>query len=115
MRRRLIVLLALLMGCVLVALSVPFGLSIAASRTQEMFVDRLQDTAQLAATAQRATTDTSQAALREDVATYAELYGITAAVIGRGGTTWAIAGPQAQLTPPEARAPASGTPEARPA
>jgi signal transduction histidine kinase len=92
MRRRLIVLLALLLGCVLAALSVPFGRSLAATRQQEMFVDRLQDTSQFAATAQQATSAVALVALRDDLTTYAELYGITAAVVGTGGTAWAVSG-----------------------
>ncbi len=92
MRRRLIALLLVLMGCVLATLSVPFGRSLAAARQQAMFVDRLQDTSRFASTAQQATTSVDQEALRDDVAQYADLYGITAAVIGRTGTTWAISG-----------------------
>ncbi|MET7394081.1 HAMP domain-containing sensor histidine kinase [Dactylosporangium sp. NPDC005572] len=90
-------LLALLMGCVLAALSVPFGRSLAAGRQQDMFVDRLQDTSQFAAIAQQATTSVAQEALRDDLVRYADLYGITAAVVGRGGTTWAISGRLADL------------------
>ncbi|WP_432989771.1 sensor histidine kinase [Dactylosporangium sp. CA-233914] len=97
MRTRLVVLLTLLIGCVLAALSVPFGRSIAAGRQQEMFVDRLQDTSQFAAIAQQATTSVAQEALRDDLERYADLYGITVAVVGRGGTTWAISGALADL------------------
>lgn len=97
MRRRLVVLLALMMGCVLAALSVAFGRSLAQSRQHEMFVDRLQDTTQFADIAQQATTAVAIDGLREDIASYGDLYGITAAVIGRGGTTWAIAGPVADI------------------
>ena len=92
MRRRLIALLLLLLAAVLAALSLPFARSLAAGRQQEMFVDRLQDTTQFAAGAQQATTAVDQETLRADVARYAELYGSTAAVISRGGTTWAVAG-----------------------
>jgi len=91
-RRRLIALLLLLLAAVLAALSLPFARSLAAGRQQEMFVDRLQDTTQFAAGAQQATTAVDQETLRADVARYAELYGSTAAVISRGGTTWAVAG-----------------------
>lgn len=97
MRRRLIALLSLLLGCVLAALSLPFARSIAAERQQAMYVDRLQDTNQFAANAQQAATSVDQEALRGDVARYAELYGSTAAVISRGGTTWAVAGRLAEL------------------
>jgi signal transduction histidine kinase len=91
-RRRLIALLLLLLAAVLAALSLPLARSLAAGRQQEMFVDRLQDTNQFAAGAQQATTAVDQEALRADLARYAELYGITAAVVSRGGTTWAVAG-----------------------
>ncbi len=98
MRRRLIVLLALLMGCALLALSVPFGHSLAAARQQEMFLDRLQDTSRFAATAAAATTSVALGALRNDLSRYGELYGITAAVVGRDAvTTWAVAGPSDEL------------------
>jgi signal transduction histidine kinase len=97
MRRRLAVLLALMMGCVLAALSIAFGRSLAETRQQEMFADRLQDTSQFADIAQQATSSVAIEGLREDIASYSDLYGITAAVIGRGGTTWAIAGPLADL------------------
>jgi signal transduction histidine kinase len=101
MRRRLTVLLALLMGVVLATLSVAYGRSLAAARYHEMFVDRLQDTSQFADTAQRALTSTALDALRQDLARYSELFGITAAVIGRGGTTWALAGDLADLARPD--------------
>lgn len=97
MRRRLIALLLLLLGCVLAALSLPFARSLAEGRQQTMFVDRLQDTNQFAAIAQQATTSVDQESLRGDLARYAELYDITAAVISRGGTTWAVAGRLAEL------------------
>src|SRR5262249_50876513 len=73
-------------------LSLPFGRSLAAGRQQKMFVDRLQDTSQFAVIAQQATTPVALQALRDDVLRYGDLYGITAAVIGHGGTTWAISG-----------------------
>jgi hypothetical protein len=97
MRRRLVVLLALLMGCVLAALSVAFGRSLAETRQNAMFVDRLHDTSQFADMAQQATTSVAIDGLRENLTSYSDLYGITAAVVGRGGTTWAIAGPLADL------------------
>ena len=97
MRRRLIALLFLLLGCVLAALSLPFARSLAEGRQQAMYVDRLQDTNQFAASAQQATTSVDQEALRGDLARYADLYGITAAVISPGGTTWAVAGRREQL------------------
>jgi signal transduction histidine kinase len=101
MRRRLVILLALLMGLVLAALSVAFGRSLAATRQQEMFVDRLQDTSQFADLAQQATTSVTIDALRADLARYSDLYGITAAVVGRSGTTWALSGQLADLLQPD--------------
>lgn len=97
MRRRLSVLLALLMGIVLAALSVAFGQSLAANRQQEMFVDRLRDTSQFADLAQQANSSVAIDSLRDDLSRYSDLYGITAAVVGRGGTTWAVAGQMADL------------------
>ena len=101
MRRRLVVLLALLMGCVLAALSVPFGRSIAAARAQEVFLDRLHDTNRFASAAAQASTSRDVEALRDELHRYGELYGITAAVVGRGGTTWAVAGSLSDLDRPE--------------
>jgi signal transduction histidine kinase len=102
MRRRLTVLLALLMAVVLATLSVAYGRSLAAARYQEMFVDRLQDTSQFADTAQQALTSVALDALRRDLNRYSDLYGVTAAVVGRGGTTWALAGDLADLERPDA-------------
>ncbi|HEY7224499.1 MAG TPA: HAMP domain-containing sensor histidine kinase [Micromonosporaceae bacterium] len=98
MRRRLVVLLALLMGFVLAALSVAFGRSYAATRQQEMFVDRLQDTSQFADIAQQATTAAALDALRDYLDRYSDLYGITVAVVSPAGTTWALAGRLGDLT-----------------
>lgn len=89
------------MGCVLIALSVPFGRSLADGRQQEMFVDRLQDTSQFAVIAQQATTSVALQSLRDDLVRYCDLYGITAAVVGRGGTTWAISGQLPMLDRPD--------------
>jgi signal transduction histidine kinase len=92
MRTRLIALLVLLLGCVLAALSVPYARNLAANRQQAMFVDRLQDTSRFASAAQQATNGVDEQALRDDLARYADLYGITAVVLDRNGQARTAAG-----------------------
>jgi signal transduction histidine kinase len=101
MRTRLVVLLVALMGCVLAALSVPFAQNLAARHAQRMFVDRLHDTSLFASTAQQLGTDEADTqVLREELARYGELYGITAAVLSRSGAPVAASTDRLDLAEP---------------
>jgi len=97
MRARLIALLLLLMGSLLAALTVPFAQDLAARRQQIMFVDRLQDTIGIASAAQQDIDEVDQRELNEDLARYADLYGIKAAVVYRNGKPRAAGGPPIDL------------------
>src|SRR5438477_958937 len=92
MRARLIALLVLLMGSLLAALTVPFAQDLAARRQQIMFVDRLQDTIGIASAAQQDIDDVDRQELNEDLARYADLYGIKAAVVYRSSVEPRAAG-----------------------
>jgi signal transduction histidine kinase len=82
-RRRLIVTYVSLLAVVLLGLSLPLGLVLAAHDAQEMFIDRLDDTARFASLAEPAlrTGDTSglEARLRQ----YDAMFGIAAAIVNR--------------------------------
>lgn len=93
MRARLITLLVVLMGSLLAALTVPFAQDLAARRQQIMFVDRLQDTIGIASAAQQVVDKVDERELSEDVSRYADLYGISVAVVNRNGSTQTAAGP----------------------
>jgi signal transduction histidine kinase len=85
MRRRLVVLLLVLMGGVLAALSGPFLMRMAQSVQESMYVDRVQDTDRFAFAAEQATTPTDLEALHADLVRYQQVYGVTAAIVDRSG------------------------------
>lgn len=103
MRARLIVLIVLLGGGMLVALSVPYAQHLAASRQQAMFLDRLQDTVRFASAYQQLGGDVDQA-LREDLVRYNSVYSsVSAAILDRKGTPRAEAGDGLDLDHPLVR------------
>jgi signal transduction histidine kinase len=89
-RARLIGVLATLMVCILFALGVPLGSSIVREHQESLFEDRVDDTARFAALAQNAMPGPPPSALSAELARYQQVYGITAAVIDRGGRPWAL-------------------------
>jgi signal transduction histidine kinase len=100
-RTRLVVLLVLLMGGFLAALSVPFAQNLAAQHAQRMFVDRLNDTSLFASTAQQLGADEADTqALHEALTRYGEVYGITAAVLNRSGAPLAASSDRLDLSVP---------------
>ncbi|MEW2545476.1 HAMP domain-containing sensor histidine kinase [Streptomyces sp. NPDC047002] len=108
MRSRLLPLLLVLMAAVLLALGVPLAVSMAAARQQHVVVDRIDDTARVAALAQFAVDeagpaaggDERRAALATELARYHEVYEIRAGVFLRDGT--ALAKAPADWRPPAA-------------
>ncbi|MFF4590665.1 sensor histidine kinase [Streptomyces sp. NPDC001388] len=92
MRTRLLPLLIVLMAAVLLALGVPLAVSVAGAQQQKVVVDRIDDTARFAALAQfvtaplgtddsaSASTDERLATLERELASYYDVYGISAGV-----------------------------------
>ncbi|MGW2490439.1 ATP-binding protein [Streptomyces sp. NPDC001606] len=101
MRARLLPLLIVLLAAVLLALGVPLAVSVAAAQQQRVVVDRIDDTARFAALAQfvaegpgdsrRAGPDDRGEALRSELKSYYDVYGIRAGVFYRNGTAMAHA------------------------
>ncbi|MDX3852007.1 HAMP domain-containing sensor histidine kinase [Streptomyces sp. AK02-01A] len=88
MRTRLLPLLIILMAGVLLALGFPLAVSLAAAQQQRVVVDRIDDTARVAALAQfvaedRSGADERRAMLEEELTRYYEVYGIRAGVFYR--------------------------------
>jgi signal transduction histidine kinase len=87
-RTRLLPLLIILMAGVLLALGFPLAVSVAAAQQQRVVIDRIDDTARFAALAQFITEPTAghderRRTLRNELDTYASLYGIRAGVLYR--------------------------------
>ncbi|WP_329455282.1 sensor histidine kinase [Streptomyces sp. NBC_01497] len=99
MRSRLLPLLMVLMAAVLLALGFPLALSRAAAQQQRLVVDRIDDTARMAALAQFVTDDTGsatgrgerRATLAAELARSYEVYEIRAGVFLRDGAAVAKA------------------------
>ncbi|MEV8569213.1 HAMP domain-containing sensor histidine kinase [Streptomyces sp. NPDC051322] len=96
MRARLLPLLIVLMAGVLLALGFPLALSLAEARQQKVIVDRLDDTARIAAEAQFVTEIPASEAerhstLQNELARYDTVYGIRAGVFYRDGRAMAAA------------------------
>lgn len=87
MRVRLFVVLLALLTIALAALGVPLAESQARARTQEVFVDRLNDTARFASIAQQSLADGEPTMLDAELSRYDDVYGIAAAVLNRDGST----------------------------
>ncbi|MER5500614.1 MULTISPECIES: HAMP domain-containing sensor histidine kinase [unclassified Streptomyces] len=88
MRTRLLPLLIILMAGVLLALGFPLAVSVAAAQQQRVVIDRIDDTARFAALAQFITEPTAghderRRTLRNELDTYASVYGIRAGVLYR--------------------------------
>ncbi|MEV5205322.1 HAMP domain-containing sensor histidine kinase [Streptomyces sp. NPDC053720] len=96
MRTRLLPLLIVLMAGVLLALGFPLAVSVAAAQQQRVVIDRIDDTARFAALAQFMTDpaagyDERRRTLRNELDTYASVYGIRAGVFRRDDSTMAKA------------------------
>jgi signal transduction histidine kinase len=95
-RTRLLPLLIVLMAAVLLALGFPLAVSLAAAHQQKVVVDRIDDTARVAALAQFvAQTDSGtnerRSMLEEELTRYHEVYGIRAGVFYRDDKAMASA------------------------
>ncbi|MEV0094416.1 HAMP domain-containing sensor histidine kinase [Streptomyces sp. NPDC050738] len=96
MRTRLLPLLIVLMAGVLLALGFPLAVSVAAAQQQKVVVDRIDDTARIAAEAQFVTEIPAvekerQARLQDELVRYRQVYGIRAGVFDRDGVALANA------------------------
>lgn len=96
MRTRLLPLLIVLMAGVLLALGFPLAVSVAAAQQQRVVIDRIDDTARFAALAQFMTDpaagyDERRRTLRNELDTYASVYGIRAGVFRRDDSAMAKA------------------------
>lgn len=87
MRVRLFILLLALLTIGLAALGIPLAESQARARTQEVFVDRLNDTARFASIAQQSMANGEPSTLAAALSRYDEVYGIAAAILNRDGST----------------------------
>ncbi|KIF67536.1 histidine kinase [Streptomyces sp. AcH 505] len=105
MRTRLLPLLIILMAAVLLALGFPLAVSRAAGQQQDVVVDRIDDTARVAALAQFVTESTTgsqdrRRVLAGELARYYSVYGIRAGVFYRDNRPMARA-PQNWTVPKE--------------
>jgi signal transduction histidine kinase len=101
-RTRLLPLLIILMAAVLLALGIPLAASVAAAQQQRVVVDRIDDTARFAALAQYVTAPPEapserRETLSSELASYHDVYGISAGVFYRNGTDMAKAPPSLVL------------------
>ncbi|MEH1122926.1 sensor histidine kinase [Micromonospora sp. CPCC 206061] len=85
MQRRLLITYLSLLAAVLAGLSVPLGVAVASRNAQEMFIDRLNDTARFASLAEPALRTGYVQTLEAELRQYDEMFGIAAAVTGRDG------------------------------
>jgi signal transduction histidine kinase len=85
MRRRLIAGYLLLLALVLVALEAPLCITIAGRDTQRLVADRLADATRFATLAEPALRTNEIDTLHSELATYDEVYGISAAVVDQDG------------------------------
>src|SRR5262249_31566656 len=83
MRYRLIRTYLALLALVLLALEVPLAAYVAASRTQQMVIDRNADAARFASVADPALRTGETVTLTDELRRYYDLYGIAAAVADR--------------------------------
>jgi signal transduction histidine kinase len=102
-RSRLLVILLVLMATVLLALGVPLGRSLADRHQQDMFLDRLGDTARFASLAGQTSGSADLDLLKEDLVRYGEVYGSRAVVLDRDGSVLAASRPGTVLTAAEVR------------
>ncbi|MFE4372429.1 sensor histidine kinase [Streptomyces sp. NPDC056835] len=105
MRTRLLPLLIILMAGVLLALGFPLAVSLAAAEQQRVVVDRIDDTARVAALAQfvsesRSGTQERRAMLEAELTRYYEVYGVRAGVFYRDNGVMARA-PEGWSVPAE--------------
>jgi hypothetical protein len=92
-RPRLLGLVLGLMGIVLLALGVPLGVDLASVRTQQVFLDRVNDYNRFVLVAQQQAPAARASLLADELARYDEVYGIAVAVLDRSGRVRAVSRP----------------------
>ena len=92
MRARLVVILTIPGVLLFILLAAAYATSMARSKQQEMFLDRLSDTGYLVITARQSLTADDPAIAAAELERYGDVYGIDAAVLNRAGQTWASNG-----------------------
>ncbi|MFH8370033.1 sensor histidine kinase [Streptomyces sp. NPDC018031] len=85
MRRRILTVQAVLIGCLVIALAVPLALAYSSHRTGQLLLQRRADATRLAELADQAVRDGDTSGLAAEVSRYAELYGTAVAIRGRDG------------------------------
>jgi signal transduction histidine kinase len=85
MRLRLTVFLMSVFASLLVIVAIPLAITIAHGDEQHMFADRLQDAVRMAGVAQQADTSIDTVELDSQLARYSQVYGVSAAIVGRSG------------------------------
>ncbi|MGW4060508.1 sensor histidine kinase [Amycolatopsis sp. NPDC004747] len=98
MRVRLQGIVLTLVALLVFGLGIPLAASIAAGAQQDLFLDRLTDTARFASLAQRPLLDNKPGLIEPDLTRYNEVYGVRAAVVDQDGKLFASsAGPWIDL------------------
>ncbi|WP_410642959.1 sensor histidine kinase [Amycolatopsis sp. lyj-346] len=96
MRVRLQGIVLTLVALLVFGLGIPLARSIAAGAQQDLFLDRLTDTARFASLAQRPLLDNKPGLIEPDLTRYNEVYGVQAAVVDQDGKLFASSlGPSA--------------------
>ena len=92
MRARLVVILTVPGVLLFMLLGAAYATSMARSKQQEMFLDRLGDTGYLVISARQSLKADDPAIVAAELERYGDVYGIDAAVLNRAGQTWASNG-----------------------
>jgi signal transduction histidine kinase len=78
-----------LVALLVFGLGIPLARSIAAGAQQDLFLDRLTDTARFASLAQRPLLDNNQSLIESDLVRYDEVYGVRVVVVDQDGKPFA--------------------------
>lgn len=84
MRARLIGILLVPLVIILTAISVPLAVRLASGAQEAMFLNRLEDTDQLASIAEQVVGRADTNLLQDELVRYHEIFGVNAAIIGNG-------------------------------
>ncbi|NED99708.1 sensor histidine kinase [Phytoactinopolyspora halotolerans] len=103
MRRRLLVVYLLMAAAVLLAVAVPYAVSIATRETQAVFIDQLNDTARFASMADPALRSNETVTLQDEISRYDELFDVGAAVLDINGEVIAASRDDLPLADDEVR------------
>src|SRR5262249_5004913 len=102
MRTRLVGSYLFLLTLVLVALELPLAAYVAASRTDQMLLDRNADAARFASLAESALRSGEPAELDAELRRYYELYGIAVVVVDRDSEPVVVTGDRSAFSAPQA-------------